>query len=137
MPLRLRLELRRGALGTVVDALVNTGFIAEEPDVMLSVDVAERLGLWPLRNLNFETLAARTASGAAPVYRILEGLRARILIEDRNLDYVELIPVVSEFVDGVLLSDAAAARLGIVVLDPAGGLWCLRDEVGRIVRRGI
>ena len=38
----------------------------------------------------------------------------------------------AERADEVLISDKLAGRLGIVALDFGEGLWCFRDELGRV-----
>lgn len=55
-------------------------------------------------------------------------------VDDRDTEYVELIPVISENVDEVIISDKATSKLGIVVLDAGLGLWCFKDELGHAAR---
>ena len=31
----------------------------------------------------------------------------------------------------VIISDRLAYEMGLVILDPFNGLWCLRDEIGK------
>jgi hypothetical protein len=35
----------------------------------------------------------------------------------------------------VIMSDRLASKLGLVILDPAKGEWCFRDELGSKVRK--
>jgi len=43
--------------------------------------------------------------------------------------------VIAEKAEEPLISDKLAGRLGIVTIDIGEGLWCFRDEMGRVVRR--
>jgi len=35
------------------------------------------------------------------------------------------------------LSDKLVSKLGIVLIDIGEGLWCFKDELGKIVRRSL
>ena len=47
---------------------------------------------------------------------------------------VELTPIISDTVEYVLLSDKALNALGIAIISVGEGLWCLRDELGKVIR---
>ena len=49
MPVRLKVETRRveSSEGAVLVALVNTGLVSDEPDILVPAGVARALGLWP------------------------------------------------------------------------------------------
>ena len=46
---KIRLKALKGKKGKMVDtiALLNAGFESEEPEIVIPIRVAERLGLWP------------------------------------------------------------------------------------------
>ncbi|WP_048056860.1 hypothetical protein [Vulcanisaeta moutnovskia] len=72
--------------------------------------------------------------GLPPIYRFRESINVKVLVSDRDTPIVRLIPIVSESVDYVLLSDKALTELGIVIIDASNGIWCFRDELGRAFR---
>ncbi|WP_202908713.1 hypothetical protein [Vulcanisaeta sp. EB80] len=39
--------------------------------------------------------------------------------------------------DEALLSDKLVSKLGVVLIDIGEGLWCFKDELGKIVRRSL
>ncbi|BDR92853.1 hypothetical protein [Vulcanisaeta souniana] len=99
----------------------------------MPVNVAQRLGLG-LSGGNVEVYAVRTASGIAPIYRLKENIDVKVLVNDRDTPIIGLTPVVSESVDYVILSDKALTELRVVIIDAGNGIWCFRDELGRVFR---
>jgi hypothetical protein len=55
-------------------------------------------------------------------------------VNDRDTPVVSLIPVISESVDQVILSDKALFALNIVIINAGEGIWCFRDELGKVFR---
>ena len=47
MAVRVRLRVSRGGSGVEVVALVNSGYEADSPQLMVPVALAKVLGLWP------------------------------------------------------------------------------------------
>ncbi len=132
----LRIMLRKGSNEVVTCALANTGFEGLGPDILMPVNVAQRLGLG-LSGGNVEVYAVRTASGIAPIYRLKENIDVKVLVNDRDTPIIGLTPVVSESVDYVILSDKALTELRVVIIDAGNGIWCFRDELGRVSRARV
>ncbi|WP_446751787.1 hypothetical protein [Vulcanisaeta sp. JCM 16161] len=128
----LRIVMRRENNEVITCALANTGFEGLGPDILMPINVAQRLGLNLLGGT--EVYAIRTASGVAPIYRFRESVSVRVLVNDRDTPIVRLIPIASESVDYVILSDKALTELGIVIIDASNGIWYFRDELGRVFR---
>ncbi|GAB6946154.1 hypothetical protein JCM16161A_02840 [Vulcanisaeta sp. JCM 16161] len=124
--------MRRENNEVITCALANTGFEGLGPDILMPINVAQRLGLNLLGGT--EVYAIRTASGVAPIYRFRESVSVRVLVNDRDTPIVRLIPIASESVDYVILSDKALTELGIVIIDASNGIWYFRDELGRVFR---
>jgi hypothetical protein len=61
------------------------------------------------------------------VYRV-GGAYASLLIGGAEERSVETYIVISEYTDESLISDQLASEFGIVIEDPAKGLWRLRGE---------
>jgi len=124
---RVRVRLRYGSSSVDVTALVNTGYETDVPEILVPVDVAERLGLWPKLPEGTLVETYRTASGLMRVYRV-RGARASLLVEGSEVGDVDVYVVISEYTDETLISDQLTSELGIVIEDPAKGLWRLRGE---------
>jgi len=127
MGVRVRVRVRYGGTSFDMVALINTGYETDVPELLVPVSVAERLGLWPKLPEDTVVETYKTASGLMRVYRV-RGVRAGLLVsgtEDRD---VEVYLVISEHTDEALISDQLASAFGIVIEDPARGLWRLRGE---------
>jgi hypothetical protein len=132
MTVWLEIKIRSGNSEVVTCAMANTGFEGLGTDIMLPMDLAKRLGLWPPKNADI--YAVRTASGVAPIYRLRDYVEVEVMVSDRSVAPVKLTPIISDTVEYVLLSDKALTALGIVIISAGEGLWCLRDELGRVIR---
>jgi len=116
-----------GGVLTDLVALVNTGYETDVPELLVPVSVAERLGLWPKLPEDTVVETYKTASGLMRVYRV-RGVRAGLLVSGTEERDVEVYLVISEHTDEALISDQLASAFGIVIEDPAKGLWRLRGE---------
>ena len=127
MGVRVKVRVRyRGASLDLV-ALVNTGYEADVPEILVPMSVAEKLGLLPRLPEGAIIETYKTASGLMRVYRV-GGAYASLLIGGAEERSVETYIVISEYTDESLISDQLASEFGIVIEDPAKGLWRLRGE---------
>jgi len=69
----------------------------------------------------------KTAAGLMKAYRV-GGASTALLIEGVEAREVGTYVVVSEYADEPLMSDQLASEFGIVVEDPARGLWKPKGE---------
>ena len=122
---RIRIEYENKSVETI--ALVNTGFEGDAPEVLIPLYIAEKLGVWP--NLPEETLIEtyRSASGLMRVYRI-KGAKVHLITEGVRTQSINTYLVISEYTDETLINDQLISSLGIIIEDPAKGLWRLRGE---------
>jgi len=134
MGVRVRLKVEFKAKEAEVIALVNTGFESDVPELLIPLQLARELGVWP--NLPEGTLIEtyRSASGLVRVYRI-EGAKVYLIEEGLEIKPVNAHLVISEYADEALMNDQLISSLGIVIEDPAKGLWRLRGEAR--IRRGV
>jgi hypothetical protein len=132
MTVWLKIKIRSESSEVVTCAMANTGFEGLGADIMLPMDLAKRLGLWPPENADI--YAVRTASGVAPIYRLRNYVEVEIMVNDRSVSPVELTPIISDAMEYVLLSDKALSALGIIIISAGEGLWCLRGELGSAIR---
>jgi len=124
---RVRVRLRYGSSSVDLVALVNTGYETDVPEILVPVDVAENLGLWPRLPDGTVVETYRTASGLMRVYRV-RGASASLLVGGAEVGEVGVYVVISEYTDEALISDQLASAFSIVIEDPAKGLWRLRGE---------
>ena len=68
--------------------------------------------------------------GAISGYRLEEPVDIELVLEDRPPVAMRVPITVLPRETEVIMSDRLASELGIVVLDPWRGPWCLRDELG-------
>jgi hypothetical protein len=127
MGVRVRVRVRYGGTSFDMVALINTGYETDVPELLVPVSVAERLGLWPKLPEDTVVETYKTASGLMRVYRV-RGVRAGLLVSGTEERDVEVYLVISEHTDEALISDQLASAFGIVIEDPARGLWRLRGE---------
>jgi hypothetical protein len=121
----VRVKVRGRLLETV--ALANSGYEAETPQLLIPVEAARRLGLWPPDSTAIET-SFETAGGPLNVW--VYPRAGSVEVEDGGVKSPEVIVdiVVSPLADEVLLSDALISELGIVLEDAKKGLWRFRWE---------
>ena len=127
MAVRVKLRLRReGTLRDVV-ALVNSGYEADTPQLMIPVGLARELGLWPpplgAREETFDT-----AGGPLRVWVVRRAATAQVVAGDTSSREVVVDLVISPLADEPLISDVLAGELEIAVEDFARGLWRFRWE---------
>ena len=127
MAVRLEVELKalKGKnRGKVVKckALLNSGYESETPEIVIPIDVAEKLGFLP--ELPEETRMEEyySVSGKFVARRIPDAVEVKLA--DRS---VVASAVIVDFEREVLLSDATISELGIIILDAKRGEWRLRE----------
>ncbi len=125
MGVRVRVRIVYRDRNVEVTALINTGYETDVPEIMIPLNIAKDLGLWP--HLPRETVIEtyRTASGIMNVYRVRGG-SVYLIVGESLHGPIDTYIVVSEYVDEPLISDQLTSRLGIMIIDPARGLWRLR-----------
>ena len=134
MAVRIRLKLKRGELVKEVVALVNSGYEADTPQLLVPVGLARELGLWPPGPNAFET-TFETAGGPLRVWVYRRAVRVWAVAEGASSDEVEADIVISQLADEPLISDKLAGALSIAVEDFAEGLWRFRWEPVERARR--
>jgi len=134
LAVRVRLRLRRGSSVLEAVALVNSGYEADTPQLLIPVGLARELGLWPpgpeMVEATFET-----AGGPLRVWIARRALAVQVVAQDASSPEVEADAVVSALADEPLISDKLAGALSIAVEDFAEGLWRFRWEPKEKVRR--
>ena len=109
-------------------ALVNSGYEAAGPELIVPAVLAERLGLWPSLPAGATTVEYKTAGGKTSVYRIKESARVTVVVAGRSCPEHTADIVIDPKYDQVLISDDLGERLGITILSLKQGVWRFSDE---------
>jgi hypothetical protein len=129
---RVRVRLRVGDRVFEGRALLNSGFETDAPDIVIPVDVAKELGLWPPKTATIALLETGGGEVSLPCYTshgILE-----LVLPGRSSKAVNVNIIVNPHVDEIVISDYVASELGIILLDFKKGLWRLTDDPPQTVR---
>ena len=134
MAVRVKLRIMRESSVVDVVALVNSGYEADTPQLMIPVVIARTLGLWPpppdSREHVFET-----AGGPLRVWVVRRGARVKVVADSVESREVLVDLVISPLADEPLISDVLAGALEIAVEDFAEGLWRFRWEQPGVLRK--
>ncbi len=122
--LRIRSLLDSGEVTT--SALVNSGFEAETPQLLIPRSLAAKLGLWPPPP-EARLIEVGTAGGPVRNYLIPNALEVHVMTGDRVVGPVKCDAMISSTEYEVLISDVLGSELGIVILD-LRGKWRFNDE---------
>jgi hypothetical protein len=126
MAVRLRLRIRVGDRSVDTIALLNSGFEAPTPQLIVPVDTARALGLWPPEDARDVVL--ETAGGPLRAWFYPRKALVKVVTEDVESREVLTDVVVSPIADEPLISDMLAEELEIAVESFGRGLWRFRWE---------
>jgi len=123
---RLKLRIRVNSRVADVVALLNSGFEAPTPQLLIPVDTARILGLWPPEGAREVIL--ETAGGPLRAWFYPRKALVKVVAEDVESREVLTDIVVSPIGDEPLISDMLAEELEIAVESFGKGLWRFRGE---------
>ena len=126
MAVRLKLRIRVNSRIADVVALLNSGFEAPTPQLLIPVDTARILGLWPPEGAREVIL--ETAGGPLRAWFYPRKALVKVVAEDVESREVLTDIVVSPIGDEPLISDMLAEELEIAVESFGKGLWRFRGE---------
>lgn len=122
-----------------VVALLNSGYEAPSPQLLIPINLARQLGLWPPENA-FE-VEYETAGGLLKAWLYPRVGRVCILYDGNSSKEVDVDIVVSPITTEPLISDALAEELEIAVeslVEGFGGLGgSLKKLLGRVRRESF
>ncbi len=127
MAVRLRLRIRVGERVTEEVALLNSGFEAPTPQLLIPISTAKALELWPPTSESKE-LIVDTAGGPLRVWFYPRAAFVKVITSDAESREVLTDLLVSPLADEPLISDMLAEELEIVVESFGRGLWRFRSE---------
>jgi len=122
---KLRIRSRHGK-EVVSSALVNSGFEAETPQLLLPRRLAAELGLWPPPEDAY-IVEVGTAGGPVRNYLIPRAAEVSVVTSDRAVGPIPCDIMISSLEYEILISDKLGGELGIVILD-LRGKWRFSDE---------
>jgi len=135
LAVRLRLVVERGGKRLEVIALLNSGYEAPTPQLLVPVDLAKRLGLWPPTEAREVVLD--TAGGPLHAWYYPRAVRVKVVAPDAESRWVEADVIVSPLADEPLISDQLAEELEIAVESFGRGLWRFRWEPPEKARKTV
>ena len=133
MAVRLRLRIRRGDRVVEAVALLNSGYEAPTPQLLVPIDLARALGLWPPENA--VEIEMETAGGPLRAWYFPRAASVKVVAEDAESREVVVDIVVSPISTEPLISDMLAEELEIAVESFGRGLWRFRWEPRDKLRR--
>lgn len=113
-------------------ALLNSGFKSEDPNIVVPVELARRLGSWPPKTANSALLD--TGGGEVDLLYYESIAELEILVGDRKVDRVIVNIIVNPYVHEVSLSDYLVSLLGIIIVDAKRGFWRFKDDKESLLR---
>ncbi len=129
MAVRVRLRLRSKTSQETIEtsALVNSGFEAESPQLLIPIPLARQLSLYP-PPLTSSVIEVGTAGGPVRVFLVREALQAWVVTGDREVGPKLVDVMISPTEEEVLISDVLAEEFGIVLLAIGSGKWRFIDD---------
>ncbi|WP_460172737.1 hypothetical protein [Vulcanisaeta sp. JCM 14467] len=133
MAVRVRVRLRTGGKEVVTTALVNTGFETERPQVLIPLNLARALSLWPPPE-NAYLIELGTAGGPVREYVVPDAVRIAVVTNDRETSEVICDAVISHIEEEVIINDKLSEELGIVILAAGSGKWRFINDDTNLIR---
>ncbi len=132
MAVRVKLKIKALKTGreALTSALVNSGFEAETPQLLIPRRLALELGLWPPPEEAF-IVEVGTAGGPVRNYLVPSAAEVYVVTRDRIVGPRKCDVMISNIEYEVLISDKLGGELGIVILD-LRGKWRFHDEEDRV-----
>ncbi|MGB9730182.1 MAG: hypothetical protein ACPL1B_10010 [Thermoprotei archaeon] len=125
MAIRLKIRVRSSKIVDMI-ALLNSGYEAPTPQLLIPIDIAKALELWPPENAIEVTLD--TAGGPLRAWYYPRKAYVKIIAEDVESKEIETDIVISPIADEPLISDMLAEELELAVESFGRGLWRFRWE---------
>ena len=134
MAVRIKLKVERQSKSLEAIALINSGYEADSPQLMIPIALARELGLWPPPPTAYEE-TFETAGGPLRVWVIRGAATVQVVTGDTSSKKVKVDIVISPLADEPLISDILAGELEIAVEDFAKGLWRFNWEPKEKLRK--
>jgi hypothetical protein len=131
---KLKIKSRQSGKTIITNALVNTGFETDTPDILIPTKLAKAIDLWPLP-LNTATIELGTAGGLTRNYTIPDALEVEVISGDRKSEIISCNVIISPIEEEVLINDKLTGRMKIVIVDAGEGKWKFLDEPDHKIKK--
>ncbi|MEM1575728.1 MAG: hypothetical protein QXF09_05300 [Nitrososphaerota archaeon] len=129
--LKLRIKLNNKIIETI--ALLNSGYEAPVPQLLIPINIAKDLKIWPPEETIEVTLD--TAGGPLKAWHYLKKALVKVITEDIESKEVLTDLIISPLADEALINDMLAEELEIAVESFGKGLWRFRWEPKEKLRK--
>ena len=133
--MKVRIESLRSGRSVETSALVNSGFEADTPQLLVPRSLAKQLDLWPPPD-DAQLVEVGTAGGPTRNYLVPRSLQVSVVTTDRVVGPITADAMISSLEYEVLISDYLGSLLGIVILD-LRGKWRFADDSPETVRESV
>jgi hypothetical protein len=123
---KIRIKSLKSGREVLTSALVNSGFEAETPQLLIPRSLALQLNLWPPPE-DAQLVEVGTAGGPVRNYLVPGAAEVTVETPDRIVGPVKCDVMISNLEYEVLISDRLGGELGLVILD-LRGKWRFWDE---------
>lgn len=121
MAVRLRLKVSAGERSVETVALLNSGYEAPTPQLLVPIDLAVKLGFWPPQGASEVTLD--TAGGPLRAWLYPRAAKVSVVTEDGESKAAPVDIVVSSLAVEPFINDKLADEMEIAVESFGRGLW--------------
>jgi hypothetical protein len=129
MAVRVKLRLKSKFSGETIEvsALINSGFETESPQLLIPMQLARRVTLYPPPPSS-SIIDVGTAGGPAKVLLVREALEVWAVTDDREVGPKLIDVLISPIEEEVLVNDKLTEELGIILLATGSGKWRFTDD---------
>jgi hypothetical protein len=131
--IKLKLKPRTSEETVVASALINSGFETDSPQLLIPVELARRLVLYP-PPITSSIIEVGTAGGPSRVLLVREALEVWAVTDDREVGPKLVDVLISLIEEEVLVNDKLTEELGIILLAAGSGKWRFIDDPADKVR---
>lgn len=132
MVCRVRIRIRHNNNVVETSALVNSGFESDAPDIVIPIEIAKRLGLWPPKEAH--TIVLETGGGETTTIYSESVVELELILSDREPKKIIANVIINPYIHEVILSDYVSSLFGIMLIDIKKGLWRLIDDPPTTIR---
>ncbi len=128
MAVRVKLKIKsKSGKEVFSSALVNSGFETEKPQLLIPIQLAKSINIWPPPPSAILTELG-TAGGPIRNYLIPDELEVSVITNDREVGPVVCDAIISHIEEEVLINDKLSDELNIMILKLGVGLWKFLDD---------
>lgn len=115
-------------------ALVNSGYETQMPEIHIPLTLARKLGF----DVEKSSIGTITLCGQIEIpTRILGVVHVKVIVQDKETNWVNAIATSIGRESEVLLSDKLTDALGISPIKVGEGLWRLFNDPPNVIRRSV